>query len=42
MKKLNIILIEFDNNIFMNIKKDIIITLYINNLLIIDRNKIII
>ena len=42
MKELNIISIEFDNNIFMNIKKDIIVVLYINNLLIIDYNKIII
>ena len=36
------IFIESDNNIFMNIKKNIIVALYINNLLIIDYNKIII
>ena len=36
------IFIESDNNIFINIKKDIITILYINNLLIINYNKIII
>ena len=36
------IFIESDNNIFMNIKKNIIVALYINNLLIINYNKIII
>ena len=34
--------IEFDNNVFMNVKEDIIVILYIDDLLIIDRNKIII
>ena len=36
------ILIKFDNNIFINIKENIIVILYINDLLIIDRNKVII
>ena len=39
MKKLGLHLIKIDENIFINIKKDIIIALYINNILIINRNK---
>ena len=42
MLELNIIFIEFDNNFFIDIKENIIIALYIDNLLFIDYNKIII
>ena len=42
MKELDIVFIEFDNSIFMDIKEDIIIILYINDLLIIDYNKVVI
>ena len=37
---MNLFFIESNNNIFINVKEDIIITLYINNILIIDYNKI--
>ena len=40
IKKLSLFSIKLNNNIFINVKEDIIITLYINNILIIDRSKI--
>ena len=40
MKKLELILIESNKSIFMNVKKNIIIVLYINDVLIIDLSKI--
>ena len=40
MKKLELILIESNESVFMNIKKNIIIALYMNDILIIDLNKI--
>ena len=40
MKKLELILIESNKSIFINVKKGIIVVLYINDILIIDLNKI--
>ncbi len=40
MKKLRLVLIESNENIFINIKEDIIIALYMNNVLIINLNKV--
>ena len=40
IKKLELIFIESNESIFMNVKKSIIIVLYINNILIIDLSKI--
>ena len=40
IKKLELILIESNESVFMNVKKSIIIALYVNNILIIDLNKI--
>ena len=40
MKKLKLYLIKFDESVFMNFKINIIITLYVNNIFIIDFNKI--
>ena len=42
MKKLDLNLIESNDNMFINFKKEIIVTLYVNDVLIIDRNKIVI
>ena len=42
MKKLDLFSIELNNSVFINIKEDIIVTLYINNILIISYNKIVI
>ena len=39
---MSLFFIESNNNIFIDVKEDIIITLYINNILIIDRSKIVI
>ena len=40
MKKLKLYFIEFNKNVFMNLKINIIITFYINNIFIINFNKI--
>ena len=40
MKKLRLYFIEFNKNVFMNFKINIIITFYINNIFIINFNKI--
>ena len=40
MKKLELILIESDESVFMNAKKSITIALYVNDILIIDLSKI--
>ena len=40
MKKLELIFIESNESVFMNVKKNIIIALYINNILITDLSKI--
>ena len=42
MKKLNFNFIESNDNVFINLKKEIIMTFYIDDILIINRNKIII
>ena len=42
MKKFDLNFIESNDNVFMNFKKEIIITLYVDNVLIINRNKIVI
>ena len=42
MKKFDFNLIESNDNMFMNFKKEIIITLYVDDVLIINRNKVII
>ena len=40
MKKLELILIESNESVFINVKKSIIIALYMNDILITDLNKI--
>ena len=40
MKKLELILIESDESVFLNVKKNITIVLYVNDILIIDLSKI--
>ena len=40
MKKLKLYFIKFDKNVFINLKINIIITFYINDIFIIDFNKI--
>ena len=40
MKKLELIFIESNESVFMNVKKNIIIALYVNDILIIDLSKI--
>ena len=40
IKKLELILIESNESVFMNVKKNITIALYMNNILIIDLSKI--
>ena len=40
MKKLELILIESNESVFMNVKKSIIVALYVNDILIIDLSKI--
>ena len=40
MKKFELILIESNESVFMNVKKSVIIVLYVNDVLIIDLNKI--
>ena len=42
MKKFDFNFIESNDNMFMNFKKKIIITLYVDDILIINRNKIVI
>ena len=42
MKKFDLNLIELNDNIFINFKKEIIITFYVDDVLIIDYNKVII
>ena len=42
MKKFDLNRIESNNNVFINFKKEIIITLYVDDVLIINHNKIII
>ena len=42
MKKLDFNFIELNDNVFMNLKKEIIMTLYVDNVLIINRNKVVI
>ena len=42
MKKLDFNFIESNDNVFINLKKEIIMTFYVDNVLIINRNKIII
>ena len=42
MKKLDLNFIKSNNNVFINLKKEIIITFYVDDVLIIDRNKIVI
>ena len=39
MKELGLHLIEVDESVFMDIKEDIIVALYVDDVLIIDRNK---
>ena len=40
IKKLGLFSIESNNSVFIDVKEDIIMTLYIDNVLIIDRSKI--
>ena len=40
MKEFELILIESNESVFMNVKEDTIIVLYINDILIIDLSKI--
>ena len=40
MKKFELIFIESNESVFMNVKKNIIIALYVNDILIIDLSKI--
>ena len=40
MKKLKLIFIESNESVFMNVKKNIIVVLYVNDILIIDLSKI--
>ena len=40
MKKLELILIESNESVFMNVKKDITVVLYVNDILITDLSKI--
>ena len=40
IKKFELILIESNESVFMNVKKNIIIVLYVNDVLIIDLSKI--
>ena len=40
MKKLKLYLIKLNKNVFINLKINIIMTFYINNIFIIDFNKI--
>ena len=40
IKEFELILIESNESVFMNVKKNIIITLYVNDILIIDLSKI--
>ena len=42
IKELDLNLIKSNDNIFMNFKKKIIVTFYVDDVLIIDRNKVII
>ena len=40
MKKLELVFIESNKSVFMNVKKDITVILYVNDVLIIDLSKI--
>ena len=42
MKKFDLNFIESNDNMFINLKKKIIITLYVDNILIINYNKVVI